>query len=145
MGHGRKGEDVACNQEMYMSSRSAVLLEGEKSDSFNVEQGVAQGCSLSPILFSVFINDLLKEVEQAELGRQLSSGKTIGGMLFTDDFVGVGDSKENLQKLIDVVYSYCSKWRLRANVIKIAVIVFSKDAVNGCWKWGKHSLPLIVI
>ena len=145
MGHGRKGEDMACNQEMYMSSRSAVLLEGEKSDSFNVEQGVAQGCSLSPILFSVFINDLLKEVEQAELGIQLSRGKTIGGMLFTDDFVGVGDSKENLQKLIDVVYSYCSKWRLRANVIKIAVIVFSKDAVNGCWKWGKHNLPLIVI
>ena len=51
-----------------MSSRSAVLLMEEKSSSFNVEQGVAQGCSLSPILFSLFINDLLKEVEQAELG-----------------------------------------------------------------------------
>ena len=49
---------------------------------------------------------LLKEVEQAELGIQLSSGKTIGGMLFADDFVGVSDSKESLQKLIDVVYSY---------------------------------------
>ena len=86
MGHGRKGRVI---KKMYMSSRSAVLLEGQKSDSFNVDQGVAQGCSLSPILFSVFINDLLKEVEQAELGIQLSSGKTFGGMLFADDFVGV--------------------------------------------------------
>ena len=34
--------------------RSAVLLDGEKSNMFSVEQGVAQGCSLSPILFSVF-------------------------------------------------------------------------------------------
>ena len=133
---GVKGRMWRVIKKMYMSSRSAVLLEGEKSDSFNVDQGVAQGCSLSPILFSVFINDLLKEVEQAELGIQLSSGKTFGGMLFADDFVGVSDSKENLQKLIDVVYSYCSKWRLRANVIKSAVMVFSKDAVNGCWKWG---------
>ena len=74
---------------------------------FDVEQGMAQGCSLSPILFSVFINDLLKEVEQAELGIQLSSGKTVGGMLFADDFVVISDPKENLQKLIDV-YSYCS-------------------------------------
>ena len=31
-------------KKMYEVSRSAVLLEGEKS-----EQGVAQGCSLSPI------------------------------------------------------------------------------------------------
>ena len=138
---GVKGRMWRVIKKMYMSSRSAVLLEGEKSDSFNVQQGVAQGCSLFPILFSVFINDLLKEVEQAELGIQLSSGKTFGGMLFADDFVGVSDSKESLQKLIDVVYSYCSKWRLRANVIKSAVMVFSKDTVNGCWKWGEHSLP----
>ena len=34
------------------------------------------------------------------LGIQLSSGKTVGGMLFADDFVGVSDSKESLQKLI---------------------------------------------
>ena len=27
---------------------------------FSVEQSVEQGCSLSPILFSVFINDLLR-------------------------------------------------------------------------------------
>ena len=29
---------------MYDISRSAVLLEGEKSASFSVEQGVVQGC-----------------------------------------------------------------------------------------------------
>ena len=39
-------------------SRSAVLLEREKSTTFTLEQGVVQGCSLSPILFSVFIDDL---------------------------------------------------------------------------------------
>ena len=86
---------------------------------------------------------MLKEVKQTGLGIQLSSGKTVGGMLFADDFVGISDSKESLQKLLDVVYSYCSKWRLRANVSKSAVMVFSKDAVNGCWKWGEYSLPIV--
>ena len=47
-------------------------------------------------------------------------------MLFADDFVGVSDSKESLQKLIDVVHGYCNKWRLKANVSKSAVMVFSK-------------------
>ena len=28
-------------------------------------------------------------------------------------------------------------------MIKSAVMVFSKDVVNGCWKWGEHSLPKV--
>ena len=67
---------------------------------FSVEQGVAQGCSLSPILFSVFINNLLKEVEEAGVGVQLCNDRSMTGMLFADDFVGVSDSRENLQKLM---------------------------------------------
>ena len=55
---------------------------------FSVEQGVAKGCSLSPILFSVFINDLLKEVD---VGVQLCNDRSMTGMLFADDFVGVSD------------------------------------------------------
>ena len=54
-----------------------------------MEQGVAQGCSLSPTLFSVFINGLLVAVEQAELGIELSDGGKVGGLLFADDFVGL--------------------------------------------------------
>ena len=37
-------EKLATMRRMYDVSRSAVLLEGEKSASFNVEQGVAEGC-----------------------------------------------------------------------------------------------------
>ena len=129
-----KGRIWRVIKKMYESSRSAVLLEGEQSAAFNVEQGVAQGCSLSP--FSVFINGLLKEVEQAELGIELSNGARIGGMLLADDFVGVSDSGEQLQMLIDVVHAYCCKWRLKANVSKSAVMVFARDAVEGDWKWG---------
>ena len=107
------------------------------------EASMAQGCSLSPILFSVFINDLLVEVQEAGLGLQLNSGSSIGGLLFADDFVGITDSKEKLQKLIDVVHKYCNRWRLRANVCKCAVMVFSRNSVGGSWMWGEHSVPLV--
>ena len=76
------------------------------SDTLSLEQGVAQGGSLSPILFSVFINDLLREVEKAGLVVQLNNGKSIGGLLFAD-VVGMSDSRENLQKLIDVIHKFC--------------------------------------
>ena len=47
---GVKGRMWRVIKEMYESSKSAVLLEGEKSDTFTIEQGVAQGCNLSPII-----------------------------------------------------------------------------------------------
>ena len=140
---GIRGRMWRVIKKMYNVSRSAVLLEGERSDSFGVDQGVAQGCSLSPILFSVFINDLLKVVDEANVGIPLSNGKKLGGMLFADDFVGVSESEEGLQQLIDAVRGYCNKWRLRANVNKSAVMVFSKQAVKSQCKWGEHDLPVV--
>ena len=94
---GVKGRMWRVIKKMYEASRSTVLRRGEVS---YVRCRTRRG-SLS---LSVFINDLLKDEEQAELGIQLSSGKRVGGMLFADDFVGVTDSRESLQKLIDVVH-----------------------------------------
>ena len=76
---GVRGKMWRVIKEMYRVSRSAILLDGERSEAFDVQQGVAQGCSLSTIL--VFINGLFKEVEQAGLGAELSDGSTIVGLV----------------------------------------------------------------
>ena len=48
--YGVRGRMWRVIKRMYEASRSAVLLDGEKSASFSVEQGVALGCSLSPMI-----------------------------------------------------------------------------------------------
>ena len=129
---------------VYESSRSAVLLEGEKWEVFNVEQGVAQRCSLSPILFSVFINGLLVAVEQDGLGIELSDGGKVGRcclQMILLGLVSLGKSYRGLY--IDVVHSYCRKWRLKANGSKSAVMTFGKGSVEGSWKWGEQDLPRV--
>ena len=94
-------------------------------------------------MFSVFISDLLGEIDRAQIGIQLKSGNKVGGLLFADDFVGITESSENLQQLIDIIYEFCSKWHLHANVNKSTVLVFGKDKVKGKWNWGDHVLPIV--
>ena len=46
---------MACRKGMYEVSRSAVLLDGEKSTMFSVEQSVAQGIAYLQYCFHLMI------------------------------------------------------------------------------------------
>ena len=98
---------------------------------------------LSPILFLVFISDLLDGIDKAQLEIPFKSGNKVGGVLFGDDFVGITELSENLQQLIDSIYDFCNKWCLRTNVNKSAVLVFGRDKGKGNWKWGEYMLPIV--
>ena len=55
---------------------------------FDILQGVAQGCTLSPNIFKVYINDMIVAVEAAE--HRVTMGEdTVSGLVFADDFVGI--------------------------------------------------------
>ena len=51
-------------RNIYNVNHSYAFLNGCKSDYFDIYQGVVQGCALSPTLFLIFINGLMKEIER---------------------------------------------------------------------------------
>ena len=52
-------------KNMCKESASGVLLEGEKSSAFGVEQGKAEPVAYFQFLFSVFLNDLIRDRDRA--------------------------------------------------------------------------------
>ena len=126
-------------RNIYNVNQSCVYLDGIKSECFGITQGVAQGCTLSPTLFLIFVDGLMKEIES-----KVSSlpSLQLNGLLFADDFVGLSDSKEGLQNMINVVHAYSKKWHFEANVNKSAVVVFRNEKTfDGEWFWGNSALP----
>ena len=47
---------------------------------------------------------------------------------------------------VNVVQGFCNKWRLKSNIKKSAVVVFSKVAITDmcAWKWGDNVIPRVV-
>ena len=81
------------------------FLEGETSEFFPIKLGVAQGCTLSPTLFLIYINGQFCEMEKyPKLGDKLSEN-TLFELLFVDDFVEVAGTGSALQKLTDIVHN----------------------------------------
>ena len=68
VGSWNKRKDVENGEKMTECAKSAMMLDGEISKYFDILQGVAQGCTLSPTLFKVFINDLILAIESAQQG-----------------------------------------------------------------------------
>jgi hypothetical protein len=48
-------------KSMYSTVQSAVLIGDEKTEWFELYTGVRQGCVMSPILFSLFVNGLASQ------------------------------------------------------------------------------------
>ena len=66
----------------------------------------------------------------------------LNGLLFADEFVGLSDSKELFQDMINVFHAYSKKWHFEANVTKRAVVVFRNEKTfDGKWFWGNSALP----
>ena len=83
----------------YDDNKSSILLNGVSTDWFNVTSGVRQGDTLSPILFSLFINELAIGIKNLNLGIDIG-GKQISILLYADDIVLMSDSEENLQQIL---------------------------------------------
>lgn len=132
-------------QKIAECTTNAVILDGELSEFFNILQGLPQGCTLSPTPFQVFHDKMLNIVEAVVQGVKVGKSE-VSGLSYADDFVGVSDTREGLQKQIDIAMELASKWRLSANVMKCAVMVCNDknaEEVDFEWKWGDEELPRV--
>ena len=86
----------------YSHSSSSVLLNGAASKPFPILQGVRQGAILSPLLYSVYVDELLDLLKESGLGAYVGTC-CIAAPMYADDLALVADSASTLQSLLDIV------------------------------------------
>ena len=60
-------------KSMYVYSLDCVRVKGSENEWFKIDSGVRQGCIMSPWLFNVYMDGVMKEVKM-EMGRRGESG-----------------------------------------------------------------------
>ena len=110
----------------YTSSSCSVLQCGNHSRSFPILQGVRQGAILSPLLYSIFVDDLLNTLDHSGLGARIGED-FCGTPMYIDDLALVASSPEELQAMLDIVSHYASQWRYQLNSSKSVILVFGES------------------
>ena len=85
---------------------------------FLVSQGVRQGGVLSPILFSLYVDDALVRLNETDLGCHLC-GLFINAIMYADDIILMSPSIQSLQNLVNLCELEFRDMNLRFNVAKI--------------------------
>ena len=126
---GLRGKMWRVIKNLYDVVESSVLVGHQRTEWFPVEAGVRQGCILSPILFVIFIDGLVRAVKRARVSSVLKDIK-FNILLFADDVVLLAESRHDLQVLLDAAYGYGQKWRFNWNCAKSKVLRFSPRKVQ---------------
>ena len=118
---------------------------GHLSQLFDLECGVRQGCPSSPVLFNLFVNDLMGALEKDEAGVSVPAmEERVAGLLFADDLVIIAEDEEKLQNAADRLHGWCSTWEMKANVSKCAILEIGKELEDGSMdiKIGEEVVPV---
>ena len=96
--YGVGGKLLKAVQSFYVDSRACVRVGNDASEWLPVNVGLRQGCVVSPWLFNVYMDGVVREVNVRVLGKGLdllsaNDGRfEINQLLFADDTAFVADS-----------------------------------------------------
>ena len=103
-----------------------VKLGSSISEMFHVTNGVRQGGILSPYLFSLYVDDLSKELNCLRVGCVMGD-MIINHILYADDIVLISPSSRGLDELLICCEKFGIEHSITFNVNKCAVMNFKSD------------------
>ena len=94
---------------MFCKKVEAAVVTGHgMTQWFEVEGGLQQGSMLSPLLYSIFMVDLVNELEDS-WDRVRVEEAYCGMLMFTDDMAMVAESEEGMSRMLDKTDAYSRK------------------------------------
>ena len=95
----------------------------ETTDWFQIGKGVRQGCILSPCLFNLYAEYILRNagLEEAQAGIK-TAGRNINNLRYADDTTLMAESEEDLKSLLMKVEEENEKVGLKLNIQKTRIM-----------------------
>ena len=107
-------------RNLYAGQEATVRTGHGTTDWFRIGKGVRQGCILSPCLFNLYAEYIMRNAgqEEAQAGIKIA-GRNINNLSCVDDTTLIAESEEELKSLLMKVKEESEKVGLKLNIQKI--------------------------
>ena len=125
---------VVLLRNLYANQKATVRTEFGETEQFDIGKGVRQGCILSPLLFNIYAENIMRDVLDKWEGGVGIGGRVITNLRYADDTTLIAGTKEDLTEIMERVRKTSEKAGLYLNVLKTKVMTtgdIGEVAVDG--------------
>ena len=118
----------------YKNSRAGVRVGRKMGDLFEVKGGLRQGCVMSPWLFNLYMDEVVKSMNRQGRGMKVKYGgidEEVNVFLFADDTVLIAETEDELGELVEEFVRNCDEKGLKINVKKTKVMRVGEGGRGG--------------
>ena len=102
----------------------------------SVDEGVKQGCSLSPVLFCVFVHEFTKLIKSHDLGVRIHD-VCIGTLFWADDVVLIANDEDELNSMLNIAAQFSKDYKLSFNYDQSNVLIVGQRIdISKKWNLG---------
>ena len=117
-------DHLTCLLRNLSAGQEAKVRTGHgTTDCFQIGKGVCQGCILSPYLFNLYAEYIMRNagLEEAQAGIK-TAGRNINNLRYADDTILMAESEEKLKSLLMKVKEESEKVGLKLNIQKTKIM-----------------------
>ena len=116
-------------RNLYIGKEATVRSGHGKIDWFQIGKGVRQGCILSPCLFDLYAEYIMRNAGLEEAQAEIkTAGRNISNLRYADDTTLMAESEEELKSLLMKVKEQSEKVGLKLNIQKTKIMASSPIA-----------------
>src|SRR6218665_2420642 len=119
---GFLGHIINILTKLYSKQKARVKVAGTMSTEFRIRRGVRQGCVLSPTLFNIVAEMVMRETLEGYEGGVQIVGRRITNLRYADDIILKANTVEELQTLMRRLNEAGRKIGLQINTSKTKVM-----------------------
>ena len=127
-------------RNLHAGQEATVRTGHGTTDWFQVGKGVHQGCILSPCLFNLYAEYIIRNVglDEAQAGIKIS-GRNIYNFIYADDTTLMAESEEELKSLLMKVKEESETFGLKLNIQKTKIMASSPIFMANRWGNNENS------
>ena len=129
LSYGINGKVLDVIKSLFAKVKSCVRGQDSLTNLFSCYLGVRQGCLLSPLLFTLFLNDLDSKINAVSTGVRLGD-RNICTLLYADDLVLLANSADYLQSQLNELNQFFLSINMEINTSKTKIMVMRKNKKN---------------